>query len=261
VPDLRFHDRLLVSTAAGTAPPGGDGKSPMSETLLLAWSSGKDSALALQETLGSGGREITLLSTVTEGYGRISMHGVREQLLRAQAESLALPLDIVYIPRECSDQEYQRCMEGALRVHVERGCRSVVFGDIFLSGIREYREKNLAKVGMEARFPLWGRSPKELSRSFLEAGFQAVITCIDSRVLDRSCAGRLYDRSFVNELPDGVDPCGENGEFHTFVFNGPIFGAGIGFARGEVVLRNERFYFCDLIPNAQEPKASTSARE
>ncbi len=250
-----------MNATPGKTWPGGAGSPPISEPLLLAWSSGKDSALALQEILRSGGREITLLSTITQGYGRVSMHGVREQLLRAQAESLALPLDIVYIPRKCSDREYRRRMEAALRVHRDKGCRSVVFGDIFLSGIREYREENLAEVGMEARFPLWGRSPEELSRSFLEAGFRAVITCVDSRVLDRSFAGRLYDRSFVNELPDGVDPCGENGEFHTFVFDGPIFGTGIGFDRGETVLRNERFYFCDLVPKAQAPKASTSARE
>jgi uncharacterized protein (TIGR00290 family) len=246
----------------------------MSEPVLLAWSSGKDCTLALREILASGNYEITLLTTVTEGYERISMHGVREELLRTQAENLSLPIDIVPIPQKCSDEEYRQRMEAAMRRHFDRGCRTVVFGDIFLQGVREYREDNLKRVGMKALFPLWNRDSRELCRGFIEAGFQAIATCVDIQALPRSFAGRSYDDSFLADLPAGADPCGENGEFHTFAFDGPIFKRAVRFTKGEVVLRDGRFCFCDLVPNAvpnaagcrvpprdQAPKASTSAIE
>jgi uncharacterized protein (TIGR00290 family) len=139
-------------------------------------------------------------------------------------------------------------MESAMLRHQARGVRSVVFGDIFLQGIREYREENLGKIGLKPVFPLWKVDTRDLSRTFIEAGFQAVITCVDTQVLPPSCTGRLYDPSFVADLPPEVDPCGENGEFHSFVFDGPIFSEPVRFELGEVVLREERFNFCDLIP-------------
>jgi uncharacterized protein (TIGR00290 family) len=224
----------------------------MSDPVLLAWSSGKDSALALREIQASADYEITLLTTVTEGYDRISMHGVREELLRTQAQSLSLPIDIVPIPQKCSDEEYRRRMETAMRRHYDRGCRTVVFGDIYLQGVREYRETSLDSVGMKALFPLWNRDSSALSRGFIETGFQAVATCVDTQALPRSFAGRNYDDSFIAELPPGADPCGENGEFHTFTFDGPIFKRTIQFIKGEVVLRDDRFCFCDLVPETSE---------
>jgi uncharacterized protein (TIGR00290 family) len=221
---------------------------PLKDPLVVAWSGGKDSALALQKVLESGSCRITLLTTVTEGYERISMHGVRERLLEIQARSLGLPLDSVTIPPMCSDQEYRRRMEAAMLRHRDRGVRSVVFGDIFLQDIREYREENLGRIGMKPVFPLWKVDSRELSREFIQAGFQGVVTCVDTRALPASFTGRLYDRSFIADLPAAADPCGENGEFHSFVFDGPIFSTPVRFRRGEVVLRDERFSFCDLLP-------------
>lgn len=233
----------------------------MPEPILVAWSSGKDSALALQEIETRHDFQVTLLSTVTEGYRRVSMHGVREQLLRAQAESLTLPLEIVTIPQNCTDEEYRRRMKSVLAKHRRRGCRRVAFGDIYLQDVREYRENNLGEVDMQALFPLWGRSPQEMSSSFLQRGFRAVTTCVDSQALDRAFVGRIYDESFLDQLPAGVDPCGEKGEFHTFVFDGPIFRKPVAYHTAEVVLRDNRYYFCDLIAADQAPKASTSDME
>jgi uncharacterized protein (TIGR00290 family) len=224
----------------------------MKEPLLVAWSSGKDSTLALQKILETDNYQITLLTTVTEGYERISMHGVRERLLQIQVKSLGLPIDTVHIPQECSDEEYRRRMESAMLRYYAGGYRSVVFGDIFLQGIREYREENLAKVGMKPIFPLWHLDSRELSRSFIEQGFQAVVTCVDTRALLPSFTGRLYDRSFVADLPANADSCGEKGEFHSFVFDGPIFSKPVQFQRAEAVLREERFSFCDLLPLESE---------
>jgi uncharacterized protein (TIGR00290 family) len=220
----------------------------MKEPLLVAWSSGKDSALALHKVVENGDYRITLLSTVTEGYDRISMHGVRQPLLQLQARSLSLPLDIVTIPQECSDEEYRGRMEQAMLRHRSRGVRSVVFGDIFLRDIRRYREENLARIGMKPVFPLWQADTRKLSRGFIEAGFRAVVTCVDTQALPASFTGRLYDPSFIADLPAAADPCGENGEFHSFAFDGPIFSHPVRFRRGEVVLRDERFSFCDLLP-------------
>jgi len=233
----------------------------MPEPILVAWSSGKDSALALQEIETRHDFQVTLLSTVTEGYRRVSMHGVREQLLRAQAESLTLPLEIVTIPQNCTDEEYRKRMKAVLAEYRRRGCRRVAFGDIYLQDVREYRENNLSEVDMQALFPLWQRSPQELSSSFLQRGFRAVTTCVDSQALDRAFVGRIYDESFLDQLPAGVDPCGENGEFHTFVFDGPIFRKPVAYHTAEVVLRDNRYYFCDLIAADQAPKASTSDME
>ena len=219
------------------------------ETYLFTWSGGKDSAMALYELRQKQSCEIAaLLTTVTSGYDRVSMHGVRRILLEQQAASLNIPLKIISISTQSSNEEYEQKMSEALLEYRKQGITSVVFGDIFLADLRAYREQNLAKAGMNAIFPLWSMNTAELARRFIEKGFRAVITCIDSNVLDKSFAGRMFDQQFLNDLPQGVDPCGENGEFHSFVFQGPLFRNKIEFTLGEVVLRDERFYFQDLIP-------------
>jgi len=220
----------------------------MSEDVLFCWSGGKDSAMALHALQSAQNHRVTaLLTTVTEGFDRISMHGVRRVLLERQAESIGLPLHAVLIPPQCVNATYEARMNEALNEHLARGVRRVAFGDIFLEDLRIYREKNLAQIGMEALFPIWKRDSRELSRYFLRLGFQAITVCVDPRVLDSSFAGRVLDESFFNDLPPGVDPCGENGEFHTFVFDGPVFQKPIRFATGEKVLR-DGFCFCDLLP-------------
>lgn len=190
---------------------------------------------------------VALLTTVTEGYERISMHGVRRILLEEQAESLGIPLEKVYISKGATNAEYESKMERVLRNYLAKGISHVAFGDIFLEDLRQYRETNLAKIGMHGIFPIWKRDTKELSRTFIDLGFKAILTCIDSKCLDQSFAGRFYDRELLSEFPAVVDPCGENGEFHSFVFDGPIFRKKIVFEKGETVLRDERFYFADLI--------------
>jgi uncharacterized protein (TIGR00290 family) len=220
----------------------------MPEDIVVCWSGGKDSAMALHALGAEKSVRITgLLTTVTAEYDRISMHGVRRALLERQAESLGLPLHAVLIPPQCVNATYEARMKDALEQHLARGVRRVAFGDIFLEDLRVYREQNLAKVGMEAVFPIWKRDTRELARELIRLGFRAIAVCIDPRVLDSSFAGRELEESFFSDLPPGVDPCGENGEFHTFVFDGPIFRAPIHFRAGETVLR-DGFYFCDLLP-------------
>jgi uncharacterized protein (TIGR00290 family) len=221
----------------------------MDEKTLFSWSGGKDSAMALHELQKTSGCEISaLLTTVTEEYDRISMHGVRRILLEQQAESLGLPLEKIYITKNASNGEYETKMREKLMDCRRRGVSSVVFGDIFLEDLKKYREENLSKIGMKGIFPLWKRDTTELANTFTDLGFKAVITCVDSRVLDKTFVGRLYDKKFLADLPSSVDPCGENGEFHSFVYDGPIFREMIALTPGEVVLRDDRFYFCDLIP-------------
>jgi uncharacterized protein (TIGR00290 family) len=220
----------------------------MPEDVLFCWSGGKDSAMALHALQSARDHRVTaLLTTVTEQFDRISMHGVRRALLEQQAESIGLPLHAVLIPPQCVNVTYEARMNQALQEHLGRGVRRVAFGDIFLEDLRVYRERNLAQIGMEALFPIWKRDSHELARDFLRLGFQAITVCVDPRVLDSSFAGRVLDESFFADLPPGVDPCGENGEFHTFVFDGPVFQKPIRFAVGEKVLR-DGFYFCDLLP-------------
>jgi uncharacterized protein (TIGR00290 family) len=200
-------------------------------------------------------RVAALLTTLTEPYDRISMHGVRRELLHRQAESIGLPLHEVFIPPQCVNPVYEARMEEALLFHYNRGVRKVAFGDIFLEDLRIYRENNLARIGMTALFPIWRRDTRELIQFFHTQGFRSVAACIDSRVLDRRFAGRELDASFFEELPPKVDPCGENGEFHTFVFDGPIFRAPIAIRTGEVVERDS-FLFCDLLLDSNEEKTS-----
>src|SRR5882724_5657788 len=218
------------------------------EPILFCWSGGKDSAMALHALLQQKQfRIVSLLTTVTETYDRIAMHGVRRELLKRQAESLGLPLHEVFIPPQCVNPIYEARMEEALVYFFKQGIRHVAFGDIFLEDLRLYREKNLARVEMQALFPIWKRDTRDLIRDFHAARFRSVAVCIDSKVLDPTFAGRELDESFFADLPPTVDPCGENGEFHTFVFDGPIFSRSIDFALGEAVQRDS-FIFRDLLP-------------
>jgi uncharacterized protein (TIGR00290 family) len=221
----------------------------MIEKILFTWSGGKDSAMALYELQKSQNYEISaLLTTVTEDYDRISMHGVRRILLEQQVESLGFALEKVYITKNASDKEYETKMRNKLNHYKKLGVTSVVFGDIFLEDLKKYREENLSKVNLKGIFPIWKRDTTELANAFIDLGFKATVTCIDSKVLDRSFVGRIFDKQFLSELPPNVDPCGENGEFHSFVYDGPIFSKRILYEKGEVVLRDNRYYFCDLIP-------------
>jgi uncharacterized protein (TIGR00290 family) len=222
------------------------------EPILFCWSGGKDSAIALFILLQQQDVRVTaLLTTVTEGYERISMHGVRRELLERQAESIGLPLHEVRIPPQCVNPIYEARMEVALRVHYVQGVRKVAFGDIFLEDLRAYREKNLARIGMTALFPIWKRDTRELIRFFHQQRFRAIAACVDTKVLEPSFASRELDESFFHDLPPHADPCGENGEFHTFVFDGPIFQSPIPVRTGEVVNR-DGFVFCDLLPQMEE---------
>ena len=218
------------------------------EKVLLAWSGGKDSAMSLYEIQSSGKYEIvSLLTTINQDYDRVSMHGVRRTLVEQQAHSLGLPMAKVFVPKACSNEEYESKMSEVLTKFKQDGINQVVFGDIFLEWVKEYRENNLAKLGMRGVFPIWGRDTAELTRSFIALGFRAVITCVDTKVLAQRFLGRTLDGQFLAELPSSVDLGGENGEFHSFVFSGPIFKERIAYTLGETVQRDS-FYFCDLLP-------------
>jgi uncharacterized protein (TIGR00290 family) len=215
--------------------------------VIISWSGGKDCAMALHAVLEGGGHNvISLLTTLTEDYDRISMHGVRRELLEQQTKAMGLPLTKIFIPQKCTDRLYEELMGAEMARWKERGVTGVVFADIFLEDIRKFREDKLAQASMEALFPLWKRPTDELAEEFIALGFKSIITCVDSKALDKKFAGRIFDHEFLADLPPGVDPCGENGEFHSFVFDGPVFKSPVKFERGEVVRREERFYFCDL---------------
>jgi uncharacterized protein (TIGR00290 family) len=221
------------------------------EKVMVAWSGGKDSALALYEIRKKDFEISALLTTVTEKYNRISMHGVRQALLEKQSNSLGLPLEKVFIPPETSNEVYEARMTAVLEKYAQQGVTTVVFGDLFLEDIRAYRENQLSKMGMKACFPLWKKDTLELAHEFLNLGFKAIVTCVDANTLDGSFAGRLFDKKFLAELPSSVDPCGENGEFHSFVYDGPNFMERILYKKGKSVVRDNRFYFCDLLPRSR----------
>jgi len=234
----------------------------MAEPILFCWSGGKDSAMALQAVLARSDLQVVaLLTTITEGYDRISMHGVRRELLERQAQSIGLPLHEVRIPPQCINPIYEARMEEALVAYKTQGVRQVAFGDIFLEDLRSYREKNLARVEMTGLFPIWKRDTRELAEHLIASGFRATAVCIDPRKLDHSFAGRELNASFFHDLPPQVDPCGENGEFHTFVFDGPIFRQPIPVRSGEIVER-DGFVFRDLLlcngESSGPPKRSIS---
>ena len=216
----------------------------------MAWSGGKDSAFALREILGDRCyRVAALLTTVTAEYDRISMHGVRRTLLRRQAESLGLPLEEVLISPGASNDEYESNMGATLAALRSRvpGLGTVVFGDLFLADIRAHRERMLARIGMRGLFPLWLRNTRALAHDFVQLGFRAVVVCVDAAQLAGEFAGREFDADLLRDLPPGVDPCGERGEFHTFVYAGPGLRQPVRHARGAVVVRDGRFVYCDLM--------------
>lgn len=220
----------------------------MSEPILMGWSGGKDSALAIQALQRDASLHIhALLTTVTETYDRISMHGVRRQLLEMQAEALGLPLVQVRIPTRCDNATYEAKMEAALLEAKKAGVRRCAFGDLFLEDVRAYRERQLARVDMTGVFPIWGIDTTELAQRFIRDGFRTVLICVDPTKLDASFCGRDFDENLLADLPESVDPCGENGEFHTFVHEGPIFRRPIAVERGELVER-DGFWYCDLLP-------------
>jgi uncharacterized protein (TIGR00290 family) len=196
---------------------------------------------------GSGPALEALITTVTSDYGRISMHGVRRELLARQAQAVGLPLVEVAIPAACSNDVYEQRMAQALVESPLREAETIAFGDLFLADIRAYREERLRAVGKQALFPLWGRDTSALAREFMAAGLRAILVCVDPAKLDASFAGREFDQRLLAELPPGVDPCGENGEFHTFVYAGPLFSEPISCQIGDVVSR-DGFVFCDLLP-------------
>lgn len=219
--------------------------------VILAWSGGKDSALTLQALRADPRVGVAaLLTTVTAGYDRISMHGVRRTLLLAQAEALGLPLVEATIPERASNEQYEAAMSAALDAIRLRfpSARQVAFGDLFLEDVRAYREEKLSGTGFDPIFPLWGHDTRALAERFIGDGFEAVLSCVDTRQVAGTFAGRRFDRALLADLPGSADPCGENGEFHTFVAGGPVFAARVPYERGEIVLRDERFMYCDLVP-------------
>ena len=214
----------------------------------MSWSGGKDSCLALYEIQKTGEQPIAaLLTTVTRDYDRISMHGVRRVLLEKQAASLGLPLHQILISKGATNEEYETRLIEAVSTYRDEGIDSIVFGDLFLEDIKTYRDQFLARHDLRGIYPVWMRDTTEFVKEFIELGFRAVLTCVDSKALDESFAGRVIDHDFLASLPANVDPCGENGEFHTFVFDGPNFAQPVDLYVGETVSR-DGFWFCDLLP-------------
>jgi uncharacterized protein (TIGR00290 family) len=212
----------------------------------MSWSSGKDSAHALAEAERLGDVEIVgLITTVTKAFDRVAMHAVRRELLELQAQALGLPLLTVEIPSPCTNEIYEQSFGGALRRARADGITHVVFGDLFLEDIRAYREAQLAALELTPVFPLWGRDTRMLAHAMIASGIRARLTCVDPRQLDRSFAGRSFDEQLLADLPPHVDPCGERGEFHTFVTHSPRFASGLTVKLGETVER-DGFVFADL---------------
>jgi len=240
------------------------------EKVIFCWSGGKDSALALNRILRDNRYEVvSLLTTCNEHFQRVSMHGVRLELLEAQARAIGLPLEKIFVSQRSSNEEYQQKMSACLSAHQARGVTACVFGDIFLEDLKQWRDQNLAKIGLRGIYPIWKIDSRELIREFIELGFGTVICCANDAYLDEHAVGRNIDDAFIRSLPANVDPCGENGEFHSFAFAGPIFKEPIKFTVGEKVYRpvevthpgnttgsyvcasprqTRGFWFCDLLP-------------
>ncbi|HUQ79499.1 MAG TPA: hypothetical protein VM076_00100 [Gemmatimonadaceae bacterium] len=225
----------------------------------LSWSGGKDSALALHALLTDAAVDVqVLLTTVTDEYDRISMHGVRRSLLEDQAAALGIPLHIVRIPPAATNDQYEAAMRDALGELRSSGIEAMAFGDLFLVDVRAYRERLLNGSGIEPLFPIWGRPTAVLARTFVHDEFRAVLVCVDPRQIDVSHCGAEFDQSLLEALPASADPCGENGEFHTFVYDGPMFGRPIEAQRGDVVEKGG-FVFCDLLPGDVTRASSSDA--
>jgi uncharacterized protein (TIGR00290 family) len=222
------------------------------DRVALSWSGGKDSALALRALRDELQIEpVALITTITSDYGRVSMHGVRRELLRAQARVVGVPVVEVDIPARCPNEVYEARMACALQSPPLDAVKTIAFADLFLSDIRAYREERLSAAGRQALFPLWGRDTRMLARGFIEAGFQATLVCVNLAQLDATFLGRRFEESLLAELPPTVDPCGENGEFHTFVHDGPIFRQPIWVETGQSTIR-DGYGFQDLLVGAKK---------
>lgn len=239
----------------------------MAHKSFFNWSGGKDSSLALYHLLNDKKYSVEkLLTNISGGYHRISMHGVREELVEQQAAAIGIPLQKLVLPEQPSMMEYEKWMLATMKQLQHEKFTHSVFGDIFLEDLKVYRETQLAKVGMTAVFPLWKRDTTELMHEFIDLGFKTIVVCVNEKYLDKSFCGRIIDKDFIKDLPENVDVCGENGEFHTFVFDGPIFKKPVAFTKGEIVYRKYDtpktagdncftkdeptqygFYFCDLL--------------
>lgn len=242
---------------------------------LINWSGGKDSSICLHKVLQSDDFDIQcLFTTLNSSYNRISQHGVRFVLLKQQAGRIGIPLETLRLPDTPTMESYNQKMKEALTAFREQGVSVSIFGDIFLEDLREYREDQLSEIGFMGVFPLWDQPTDKLAETFIKDGFRAVVVCVDERHLGKEFAGREFDETFLKDLPDGVDPCGENGEFHTFVYDGPIFNRPVSFSKGEIVYRKYEppdqsdheddedytcgsgqnrhpvtgFWYCDLVP-------------
>lgn len=241
----------------------------MKPKIILNWSGGKDSALCLYKILQEDQYEVsTLLTSISKKYQRISMHGVRVELLKLQAKSIGLPVQLMEMEDTPTMHAYEESMRLVMEQLKNEGVEYSIFGDIFLEDLRLYRETQLQKIGMKALFPLWKKSTTSILNEFLDLGFKTIITCVNDQYLDKNFAGKIIDKHFINDLPSNVDACGENGEFHTFVFDGPIFKDPVLFDIGETVYKkynqpasdttadscnannpfNSGFWYCDLLP-------------
>jgi uncharacterized protein (TIGR00290 family) len=247
------------------------------QRIVLCWSGGKDSALALHRLLRDQRYEVVaLITTCNEHFRRVSMHGVRLELLDAQAQAIGLPLEKVFVSQDSSNEEYSQRMAACLMAHKDRGVSACAFGDIFLQDLRLWREQNLARIGLRGVFPIWNADSQALLREFFELKFGAVICCVSDAWLGEEAVGRPLDEAFIGSLPTGVDPCGENGEFHSFAFRGPIFAQAVPFQLGEKVYRalpkpypvagsadrqrqTRGFWFCDLLPAVPDVDADVDA--
>ncbi|HTQ65395.1 MAG TPA: diphthine--ammonia ligase [Puia sp.] len=231
----------------------------------MNWSGGKDSALCLYKSLLSKKYHISyLLTSINAAHDRISMHGVRRNLLKAQASSIGIPLKTIELPEQPGMDEYEQAMMNKVNELKSSGCTYAIFGDIFLEDLRKYREDKLKEAGIECIFPLWKKDTTSLIKEFLALGFKSIIVCVNEQWLDKSFCGRIIDENFLSDLPSNVDPCGENGEFHSYVFEGPIFNHPVSIKKGDIVYRKYEapknmdnhsdkqpeqygFYFCDLL--------------
>jgi uncharacterized protein (TIGR00290 family) len=239
----------------------------MKEKVVFFWSGGKDSSICLHKVLQNNAYEVAaLITTINKNFGRVSMHGVREELIEEQAKSIGIPLHKMYV-NEGTNNEYENVFKEALMLYKSKGIKKVIFGDIFLEDLKLYRDKLLEEVGMEGIYPLWKLNTRELLREFIGLNFKTITCCVNDAWLDKKWAGRVINENFIAELPLNVDPCGENGEYHTFCYSGPIFKNDIAFKKGEIIYKpviiktieddpcalsaNKKttgFWFCDLIP-------------
>lgn len=225
---------------------------------VMAWSGGKDSAFSLYKVLQQKEYDVSyLVTTVSATYNRVSMHGVRAELLEQQAEAIGIPLIKLLLPEPCSMEQYADIMKNHWATLEQEGIDYIIFGDIFLEDLKEFRDKNLAACGVTGVYPIWKKNSKKLIHDFLNAGFKTTLVCTNEKYLDKEWCGRVIDEKFVADLPDNVDPCGENGEFHTFVFDGPVFKQPVKFEHGETIHRNYStdtekwdtgFFYLDLLP-------------